>query len=356
MTVPKQVQASADAADKLQQSLVAGENQDPGKADPAPSGQETAPVVPPKDQDSPADPNHIPASDGDLNQKYRSLLGRCESQVRENKQLRSEKDLLYKQVADLNRKVLTLEQDLEEAKKIKPEPADRGSAPQDDTPSPLDVKAFEQYGPEFGKLAETLNNMLDSAKQTPSPVKEESQIPEPAPETQPAGSTESQPGISMQQLKSDLISDVYMIHKLDFNLVDQASEFVSWLNQYDQQNGQQNVEEWKEAVQVRDKDLCLQVINKFLGSSSGQSMVKRLGAKPEPTPAPNQQPDISAPGQDPETVPDIQKGRIWKRSEILAFYTELSKPNGKYANDPDEAKRLEADVQAAPAQGRVIEG
>lgn len=354
MSVPAQVQAKADAADQLQQGLN-GETPENGTADPAPPQEGTAPVVPPNGQEPPpADPNPIqPVNNDDITQKYNSLLGRCEAQVSEMKQLRSEKDLLYKQVSDLNRKIFQLEQQLTELKTAKPEPTVKDPETQDNGPQPLDIDAYMQYGEQFGKMAETLNQMiagLPPANPEPAP-----QPPEPqpnTPQTVPANPEPAPSGISVQQLESDLVSDVYMIHKLDFNQINPADEFLSWLDQFDSVTGQQHLGKWREAVQARDKALCLQVINTFLESPSGQAMTQRLGAKPEPSPAPNQQPNISTPNQDPATVPETQQGNPWHGSEIMDFYTLLSM--GKFS--PEQVKMHESEIQQAQVQGTVIPG
>lgn len=59
-------------------------------------------------------------------------------------------------------------------------------------------------------------------------------------------------------------------------------------------------------------------------------------------------PPPSAPNQNPP------QGRIWKRSEISAFYADVAR--GYYRGRESEKAQLEADIMAASQQGRVVEG
>lgn len=74
-----------------------------------------------------------------------------------------------------------------------------------------------------------------------------------------------------------------------------------------------------------------------------------------PTPAPRKPQDelqqYVAPGTSRSTAPVDQTKKQWTREEISQFYQDSMM--GKYSNRPEEKKRIEKDIFAAQAEGRV---
>ena len=150
-----------------------------------------------------------------------------------------------------------------------------------------------------------------------------------------------------------MIVDVYNAHKLDYNDIDVAPEFSTWLKEFNPGTGIQNLQRWAEGITVRDKATCLSIINNFLVSPQGQAFKARRNPTQQ-TPAPNQQPNVPLGTHvDPTTVTTQPVGKIWTGKEITAFYTERAKPDGTYKGNPDEAARIEADIFKAQTEGRV---
>jgi hypothetical protein len=61
---------------------------------------------------------------------------------------------------------------------------------------------------------------------------------------------------------------------------------------------------------------------------------------------------MQPPPSPPPETPGEPSGKQWTRKDIKQFYAD--KAAGKYAGREDQAKAIEADIFAAPAQGRVV--
>jgi len=333
MATPKQVQQMGEQADKIQADLN-------GTVQPATPAQGTAPeVTPTEPSQTPPEQNPPPAQPQDIEQKYQSLLGRVKDHAEELKTARANNDLLYKQISDLNREKAELQTKLDDALAQETKPDDKDP---DTGPKLLDVEKISEYGAEFGDMAKALNQVLQTQK-----------APDPAP-AQPA-----EPAPAQQHdktiFRSSVTVDVYNIHKLDYNDIDVAPEFSGWLKEFSQATGVQNMQAWAEAITVRDKATCLSIINNFLATPQGQAFKTRVTTQATQQPAaPNQQPDVPlGTGVDPTTVTTQPVGKIYTGAEILEFFTEVAQPNGTYKDNPDEAKRIEADIFKAQTEGRV---
>jgi len=329
MAVPKQVQDNADRADKIQSDL-SGTAQKPA----TPDEPGTAPVVTPPVSQT---PNQSPAqSPEDLEQRYKSLEGRNRGQAEELKAARANNDLLYRQVSDLNREIAGLKTSLVDA---------QATPKTDDNNEPdtglklIDEAKIEQYGAEFGDMARTINQILQGQKPVePAPVVPA--VPAPAPQKP-----------DKMMFRSAVIVDVYSSHQLDYNDIDVAPEFSSWLKEFNQRDGVQHLQQWSESISVRDKATCLSIINNFLVSPQGLAFKTRL--KPnQQIPAPNQQPNVPlGTNVDVTNVQTQPVGKIYTGAEITKFFTDVS--GGVYKDNPEEATRIEADIMKAPGEGRV---
>jgi len=333
MAVPDQVKAMSQNADDLQTALAKESTPKDGTVPPATPEPGTVPETPPARQDSPPD-NNQPAQQPNLEQQYKSLLGRVEAQASQLKDLRAQNDLLYKQVSELNREKLTLEQDLQDAKAqaTKEPPTDTDV---DSDPKLLDVEQMAKYGAEFGEMAKALNNVM-TYQQAAKPTQPD--ITTPAP----------QEGVTLNMLKTSIIADVFAVHGIDYNAMDSSKEFIGWLAQFDATTGAQNGAAWNEAIAVRDKAACLRVINNFLVSEAGQAYQAAALSTPEPGITPNQQPTIPQSGEDPTQTP--QQGEIWTKEKVTAFFKKLA--GGGFKDNPEEAKKIEADIFAAQGTDR----
>ncbi len=127
-----------------------------------------------------------------------------------------------------------------------------------------------------------------------------------------------------------------------WNDIDTTAAFVAWMGETVPMVGKTRFELFDEAKAALDAPRCAEFYNTYL-ASIGEHV-------PAPTPADLAVPEpIAAPGAG---IPAPQKG--WKESEVKAFYDDVSK--GRYRNSPKEAVRIEAEIDAAVAEGRIIKG
>ncbi len=330
LNMPKQVQDMGAQADKIQSDLI-NPGQEPGTAQQTtPVG--TAPLVTPNEPLN--TPQSQPAQQQDLEQKYRSLLGRVESLSEELKTARTNNDLLYNQISDLNKENAKLQTDLAAAQAQTTKPDDKKP---DTGPKLLDVDQMSQYGAEFGDMAKTMNQLLTN-QQAPRPAQ------------QPPAAAPMQPN-DKAIFRSSVVSDIYAAHQLDYNAIDVAPEFMSWLKEFDQVSGVQKAAGWGQAVATRDKATCLSTINNFLVSPQGQAFKNRV-TNPVSQQAPNQQPNVPlGTHTDPTAVTTQPVGKIYTGAEVRKFFNDVA--TGEYKGTPDEATQEEADIMKAGAEGRV---
>jgi len=110
-------------------------------------------------------------------------------------------------------------------------------------------------------------------------------------------------------------------------------KFHAYLAQFDPQTGRSHQDTLVAAQSALDADAVAAVFNAFTNQPQ---------QKPE---IPKDQ--IDPPASRATTTPSAQK--VWTGAEIKQFYVDKSR--GKYT--PEEAKRLEADIFQAQAQGRI---
>jgi hypothetical protein len=132
---------------------------------------------------------------------------------------------------------------------------------------------------------------------------------------------------------------------------DARQDFKDWLLQLDDFSGLVRNDILQTAFHAYDVDRTAKVFNQFLGATAPAP------APPTPTPAPvDPQAELSelvSPGQARAgtvfTPDDGQK--IWAISEMDQFYKDFAR--GEYRGRLDDAKRIEADIDKALAEGRV---
>lgn len=138
--------------------------------------------------------------------------------------------------------------------------------------------------------------------------------------------------------------------------------FVDWLNKLDTRAGATYYELLNKAFQRGDVDTTASFFSEFLTENNrGQELPQEELGEPTEQADPARRPTIpvaqlAAPGQPagsrPATAP---KGkRIWKTSEITAFYNEVQK--GRFADKKTEKANIERSIVNAGKEGRVVRG
>jgi len=315
MSLPKSVQAQADAAAKHFEPKPENPEADTATApeqDRNPQDEPPAPDEPkPKEEAQPAnDPAKSEPQDKDAlywQHRFNVLQGKYNSEI---PALRQQNDELRQQVADKDRRIAELEQQ---------SPSADNSGVSDDQ--------LAQFKQEFGEDLVTFVERM---------VKQRS----PAPQADTGNTRELQERVD--RLEAEKVEDAQARFWVNleqavptFREINADPKFHQFLAQFDPQTGKQRQQSLTEAQQALDAKGVADVF---------QSYLNQAAQAPRP-----QVPE----GQvEPRTTraTDVPQGKkLWTRAEIGQFYRD--KQNGKYG--ADEAERLEADIFAAQTEGRV---
>lgn len=318
--LPKAVEKQAELADQLYQQAYGTPKEGttppaPAPAEPAPadSAQPTAtdakPSAPneePAAADDQSKPNDKPADEGgDLEhwkQRAKVAEGRLAKEMpRMAQSIRELKD----QLNEANAKVQSLE-------------AAKSSPP----PSPIKPEEVEQYGQEFidmvKRVARAENPGVDGD------VKK--QLEE---------VSERQRQVARQAFFAELNRDAPQWEQLNTD-----QNFLTWLSGLDPYTGRPRQELFDEAYEKLDAWRIANFFNTF-----GQSQQK----EPEPTTPPPSRADQVVPNASKAgTLPPPAK-RIWSTQDVARFYADVRRG----AINEDEAARIEQDIFAAQADGRL---
>lgn len=134
-------------------------------------------------------------------------------------------------------------------------------------------------------------------------------------------------------------------------LNDQANTaFYAWLGEVDPISGFTRMEGMKAADQALDVERVANILRAYL-REAGEQAPPVSSHPPQPHNAQILPPQPMG-SPTPSSGPTL--GRLWKRSEINALYD--AERRGMYRGRIDEFKRLEADIFAAQADGRITDG
>ncbi|WP_428398299.1 hypothetical protein [Marinobacter salarius] len=319
MTLPRSVQQQADAAKQHFESL---QNPEP----PAPEAETEKPDAPDTATQS-AEPEAKPEtekhSQGDdktltdepkrseayWEHRFNVINGKYAAEV---PALRDEVKSLTKKLDDANRQITEL----------------KSVSDQSTNPGGLTDEQMAKFKEEFGEdFVSFVQRMVSSSASKPDNSAEVNEL------------KRKVEGFEQKEKQQTEASFWTALNELvpDWKTVNDDDKFHAFLAQYDPQTGEQRQQSLSTAQQALDADGVAAVFNAF---------------KKQQSPKPKQEiPDdqVDPPTSRSTTTP--QGGRIWTGAEIKQFYTD--KTAGKYRNNPDEAKRLEADIFAAQSEGRV---
>jgi len=381
MGVPKQVEEAGKNAEALQKEL--NEGPASGQQPPADPGQQQPPVNPQQQADpsqngqqgqQPPNPNvhqqppqnaqpqnnqQQPGQE-DWQQKYASLQGMYNSQV---PKLQADVTRLQESVDAL----LSENEQLKEAAQKKNQPDPNG----DGEVQKLNKEDLAQYGEEFGNLVDAFNQLQESFARSQDENKSlKDQLTE-----LNSNVTESQQAAEINANNSYMEKVKEGIKELgaDFEVLNFDHNFLNWLRQIPLGDVETRHDKLRRAQQSRDLTATLAIWSEYIKPDTPadpgpqpnnpnippgqpqqfqQQQYQQPGAQPPPgQQPPNLQPNPTQTGTDIQP-PAQQQARMWTRKDIGQFYTDLSA--GKFRGREDEAKAIEADIDAAQVQGRVI--
>lgn len=129
--------------------------------------------------------------------------------------------------------------------------------------------------------------------------------------------------------------------KVDFAQVDADPGFEAWMKEVDPREGVARSELLARAYRANIVGAAATFYTDFVASKTPRDPREELV-----------QPKTQ--GNPSSAAPDAPKGKIWRQSEVNAFYHDRTM--GKYRKDPETARAIEKDIFDALATGRVRPG
>ena len=325
MALPKQVQDQLKELEKIEQQLA--QNKVTPPADPAENKDpEPAPAEPPKDPEpAPTDPAPVektpeapaepPVAEETWQQKYRTLKGMYDAEV----------PRLHAQVKELNARMEQLQRDLQAPKtETKPQTSEK-------LVTDADVEAFG-------------SDLIEVQRKVAREVAQEFRAEL---EALKAENTDLRKQIGETGTKVVEASFEQRLHRMvpDFEAINADVRWIDWLNEMDPMLRAPRKVVAQEAFNRGDAEAVAYYIGMFK-----QSIAAPVS---EPTPTKNKelerqvQPSRSSTAS--ATVP--QKGKTYSSSQIQAMFQKAALLGGQGKHD--EARQLEAEIDAAYMEGRV---
>jgi hypothetical protein len=314
MSLPKQVQAELEAAERIEQELQNAANPQP---EPVADEPETEPVVEPEpvlEQEPEPQPEPTKHSDDETwERRYKTLQGMFNAETARNKA----------EVADLKSQ---LKQVLSEIKESK-------AAPTEPQRSLVTDKDVEDFGGDLvdligRKAADVVNAEMSRLKAENAQLREE------------MGSVSEQQGEARR--------DVYFsnLERLvpDYKELNVDTDFLEWLAEVDTMSGQPRQNFLNNAFESYDVDRTAVLFNAF-------KELTAVPAKPKVVPKELQRQVAPGTSKASSVASTPANERVWKMSEIDRFYKDVARGNYK-GNDAEQA-RIEAEIDQAVLEGRL---
>lgn len=316
--LPRQVQKQVDDAKRIQDQMKRQADGEPPVPpdDTPPVDQSTPPADPPPDV-PPIDPPPNPEA-GLWEQRYNVLQSKYDAEV----------PRLFAQVRELTEQLRTA---------VAPAPA---VAPAQTAPTTLVTSAdVEQFGPEIidliGRKAQEIagaqvDTLMDHIKKL----------------EQALG------GVSSRQGVSDRDRFFMELDKLvpTWRKTNENSQFNAWLAQVEPMIGFPRKVALDDAVENNDAHRAA-----FFFTAFAETLTPVSPAQPVPqVPTLENQVSPTKPGGGATPPGGAAVGRIFKRSDVSKFYSDVAR--GVYKNRDAEKVALEREMYAARSEGRIVEG
>lgn len=321
--LPEQVRLGAEAADRIMQGLsqppteAPSQATDPQEVQPSPAADATA-AQPASEQPKPI------VDEASWEHRYKTLQGMFASQKQRHEDAIREKD---RSISDLLARVTALEGQA-------PKPA----APQ--VATTVTDKDVDTFGADLIDLAKRVS--ADTVQQYAAEVKamigsKDAEIAELR--RQLGGVAEQTKVVSQATYMGELTKLVP-----DWEAVNTSKSWLEWLAEIDPLTGKIRQDHLDTAFASQDVQRTAQIFNAFKATRPAQT-------------APQTPPDLARQVQPatsqaaPSASSATAASRIWTAAEIGRFYDDLSR--GAYRGKEQEAARINAEIDAALATGRV---
>lgn len=336
MQLPEAVQRAAKRSNAIAEQLKQEKSQTQPGTTPLPENGipkqadvDTLPnsVDPNATAPQPGDPADTKEDENVWKQRYLSLKGRFDNEMPRIQQDNQRMQGL----------VATLERQVEQLTAANNQPIqDRNGG---DTDPKLDKEAFEEYGPDFVKLAETVESLRAENSQLKTQI------------NNLTGDITTDKENQAKQKHTSYLNGVKAYVKgmgKDFVVLNSDPLFLDWLKHKPEDEIETRFARLKRAEANRDLEATKEIFKEYLGNPNAQV------TPPETTTVqqnvPNLQPTTKTPGSD-MTPPDSANKQIWTRTMISRFYEDKRK--GVFDGRDEEAQAIEADIHLAAGEGRV---
>jgi hypothetical protein len=303
--VPRAVQEAEERAERLQQELIARQQQ-PGDNPPAdPSASENPPTDPPNNPENPAPTNDSqtpPApqqQDDNWEHRFKVLQGKYNSEV----------PRFANELKELKTRLENLQSENEQLKIKPPEPL-------------VTPEEVEEYGPGLVDLARRIAKEEMSAKDAEI-NRLKSQI-------------QSISEATSNTVTNDFFRSLSAIVP-DWEKLNEDPGFLRWLDEVDELTGEQRFALLDKAQAARDAARAAKFFNAYKKTSQTWAATSTQSLENQLVPTTNKTPD----------TPPSKK--IWTRGEITEFYSRMRRG----AVSDKDAIAIEADITAASIEGRI---
>lgn len=325
--LPRQVQDAADEAERLEKSLQPPEGDAETPAPDAPTQVEATQT--PEPAPTPPKVTEIPRPDeASWQQRYQTLQGMYNAEV----------PRMSQQIRDLNGQLQETLARLNAPKEIPKTPA---------TPAPRQGtdKDVEVFGGDLIDLIKRQAADIVQVERDKMQVDMQQLQGENAELKKQLGTVVERQG---QGSRIAYIKDLAQ-QVPDWEALNVAPEFLSWLAESDPLSGLTRQTYLNHAWETLDAGRTANLFNAWKQAN---------GVSPPSQPKPTPQQELArqvAPGTSKSSAPPNPENaseRIWTRAQIEKFYTDVTK--GLYTGKKqDEAARIEAEIDAAVATGRI---
>ncbi len=321
MSLPKQVQAELEAAERLEQELLNAANPPEPTQDPEPQPEPNADPEPqddpepaPVNQDPEPQPEPTkPSDDETWERRYKTLQG-----------------MFNAETARFKSEVAELKSELKEAiSKLKEAPA----TPTEPQRSLVTDKDVEDFGGDLvdligRKAADVVNAKMARLEEENARLREE------------LGSVSEQQGEARRDVYFSSLERVVP----DYRELNVDPDFLEWLSETDSLSGQPRQHFLNIAFESYDVERTAVLFNAYKDT---------IAPAPQPTVVPKELQRQVAPGTSKASsvasTPAAE--RVWKMSEIDKFYKDVAR--GVYKGNDAEQARIEAEIDQAVLEGRL---
>jgi len=310
MGLPKSVQEAADAADAFMAQVNGAA---PNLGEPAPTPQPQDPAVTPQPEPQPATPPVAEPRPVDWEHKYSTLKGMFDAEV----------PRLYTQNRELREQMDTLRRDVEAKPHTPPPEPQRLITDQD----------RENFGPDL------VNMMERAAREVTAPLNAELQKLR-----DENAQLKSQVGTAQQTAAQTAESQFYAALRQAVPTVEAVNVdpgFMAWLQQVDPIYGIPRKMALDNAADRKDVARTAAIFNAYIATITPPQVAGK--------PAKELERQVTPARTRSSAAPEGKQPMLWTEASINRFYADCRRG----AISTDEAVRLEADLNAAIAEGRV---